>query len=373
MMMLSKIQVRGVLEMKFNKLSLFLSIFVAFLSLSFVQAYYLQLDLREQINQDSGNVEVSVLSINSVDGDYNFFVAESENLSQIYRLDLIGSLGEVIDSFYFDSSLIDSGLNGPNSAEVEILFNSTNSVVLPYSSGVEKGVLFFNNLPKLEIDFSSISRPICKLEGETGSYGQEGCCEGLSQIIVNPDQNVFSCIKTNDGICDSLETQYNSFFDCFNISSYSCKSDFVKNMFGGCTALVNATCGNDIIEPVNFEQCDDGNNISGDGCSSNCKFESTGSCSKQIGFVLFNNNSYQNTCDGNKLITYSCRFNLFTFNILRMFKYSLNQNVRTCEFSCLADRCITQEEFNQLNNHTVPSLPPTGLDLPPEPEKPLPL
>src|SRR3979409_1246525 len=34
---------------------------------------------------------------------------------------------------------------------------------------------------------------------------------------------------------------------------------------------VQATCGNGVLNP--FEECDDGNNIGGDGCSANCMME----------------------------------------------------------------------------------------------------
>ena len=32
-------------------------------------------------------------------------------------------------------------------------------------------------------------------------------------------------------------------------------------------------CGNGVLEPKNGEECDDGNNVDGDGCSANCKRE----------------------------------------------------------------------------------------------------
>lgn len=42
--------------------------------------------------------------------------------------------------------------------------------------------------------------------------------------------------------------------------------------------ITNCLCGNGIWEIKFNEQCDDGNQISGDGCSWNCKLESTFKC-----------------------------------------------------------------------------------------------
>ena len=40
-------------------------------------------------------------------------------------------------------------------------------------------------------------------------------------------------------------------------------------------------CGDGIFSPNNFEECDDGNNIDGDGCSANCKKEPEPTCPVQ--------------------------------------------------------------------------------------------
>lgn len=45
--------------------------------------------------------------------------------------------------------------------------------------------------------------------------------------------------------------------------------------FGTCTASTECTpCGNELVEPG--EQCDDGNEVAGDGCSANCQDENCG-------------------------------------------------------------------------------------------------
>lgn len=49
---------------------------------------------------------------------------------------------------------------------------------------------------------------------------------------------------------------------------------FLKALVGG--GIVNVCCGNGILQPALGEQCDDGNKISGDGCSNQCIIEFCG-------------------------------------------------------------------------------------------------
>jgi YD repeat-containing protein len=81
------------------------------------------------------------------------------------------------------------------------------------------------------------------------------------------------------------------------------------------------------------------------------------------------------TCIDNQTVRkYSCGFGMN----LDFFKLKKTKTYKdyTCPFFCSDGRCITQEEFNQINetlNITLPLVNQTLLDLPPEPEKPLPL
>ena len=43
-----------------------------------------------------------------------------------------------------------------------------------------------------------------------------------------------------------------------------------------CQVEVGNACGNGMLEPGNDEECDDGNTQDGDGCSSNCQYEPVG-------------------------------------------------------------------------------------------------
>ncbi len=62
---------------------------------------------------------------------------------------------------------------------------------------------------------------------------------------------------------------------------------------------LHVPCGNDIVEPQHLEQCDDGNNISGDGCSAACQSETL--CGNGI------IDSGEECDDGNATETDACR------------------------------------------------------------------
>ena len=42
---------------------------------------------------------------------------------------------------------------------------------------------------------------------------------------------------------------------------------------GGFCSIPNCVCGNNVVETLCGEQCDDGNSVDGDGCSFNCQKE----------------------------------------------------------------------------------------------------
>ena len=106
-----------------------------------------------------------------------------------------------------------------------------------------------------------------------------------------------SCVDTDGGKNYDVKGNTNvtnstgkfSYIDtCFEniISEYYCDANKVKRESyncpydcanGACKVAGNETnqtlCGNGIIEPDNDETCDDGNVVSGDGCSSICRIE----------------------------------------------------------------------------------------------------
>src|SRR5690348_3555986 len=61
--------------------------------------------------------------------------------------------------------------------------------------------------------------------------------------------------------------------DGVNNSQYS-TSTATRNCLADCSAFA-PYCGDGILQQVYGEQCDDGNNSSGDGCSASCVIEST--------------------------------------------------------------------------------------------------
>ena len=85
----------------------------------------------------------------------------------------------------------------------------------------------------------------------------------------------------------------------------------------------NAVCGNGAVEPPG-EQCDDGNTVSGDGCSSACQLESTdepADLDKDGDVDIFDYNiligNFGNTSCGNAAdIDGNCKVDIFDYNIL---------------------------------------------------------
>ena len=83
---------------------------------------------------------------------------------------------------------------------------------------------------------------------------------------------------------------------------------------------------------------------------------------------------YDSCIDNQTVRKYSCGFGMN----LDFFKLKKTKTYKdyTCPFFCSDGRCVTQEEFNQINqtiNITIPPVNQTTLDLPPEPEKPKPV
>jgi cysteine-rich repeat protein len=94
----------------------------------------------------------------------------------------------------------------------------------------------------------------CGACGNVCATGQS-CVAGACVPDCNPGQAV--C----DGACTDTLTSAMHCGGC----DQPCASDEVCDL-GSCT-----TCGNGVWEPG--EQCDDGNNTSGDGCSADCRYE----------------------------------------------------------------------------------------------------
>jgi cysteine-rich repeat protein len=92
---------------------------------------------------------------------------------------------------------------------------------------------------------------ICQQDISDGWFGQTG----------NVRKNCCQCKGCGDGI---VQTTGNFNEQCEPPNTPGCSA----------TCQIDSVCGNDIVEFG--EQCDDGNNVDGDGCSSTCQFETGG-------------------------------------------------------------------------------------------------
>jgi len=94
--------------------------------------------------------------------------------------------------------------------------------------------------------------------GVDGNVGSNVCSENNTNVVQNYQS--FTCVNpgTVNSSCSNVVSQSN-----VQACSYQCSN-------GSCITQP-AVCGNSIVESE--EQCDDGNLLNGDGCSSTCKVE----------------------------------------------------------------------------------------------------
>ena len=139
----------------------------------------------------------------------------------------------------------------------------------------------------------------------------DGVCDGFPEFCGNCEEDCGECEPTcGDGVCDSEETCDNCWSDCWmecgdgfcgdgvcegGETCTTCETDCggcgdgvcgdgvcdseetCVNCFPDCGGCGDGVCGDGIIQQPNsdgiYEECDDGNILSGDGCSSSCDFE----------------------------------------------------------------------------------------------------
>jgi hypothetical protein len=116
---------------------------------------------------------------------------------------------------------------------------------------------------------------------ETCTGGTDEDCDGLIDCADTTDcgqaTNCQSTLSCGDQICNGEETCSTCSQDCGSCGGGG---------GGGSIAVHIATCGDGVYE-VSYEQCDDGNTINGDGCSSVCTIETVaGASTEQPGEVL---------------------------------------------------------------------------------------
>lgn len=103
----------------------------------------------------------------------------------------------------------------------------------------------------------------------SGDLGSEGTWN--MDAVVNPHERVFIWLDfdgaTNIGDLGAQEAHFSGTYFSFDNGCYSQDPE--------APTQVPAACGNGILEPWNGEACDDGNTVSGDGCSSICLNESS--------------------------------------------------------------------------------------------------
>ncbi|EAS02540.2 myxococcus cysteine-rich repeat protein (macronuclear) [Tetrahymena thermophila SB210] len=168
-----------------------------------------------------------------------------------------------------------------------------------------------NNIPNCQqcvsgkyLDATNICQP-CDQSCQTCNGGQPNQCLSCnsqdSNIVLNSD-NTCTCksvyysfesstqrckpicgdkFKTPEEECETFDSSFENVFGCDSnckiVSGYKCfhQDPYILDI------CISSLCGDGKVDPS--EQCDDGNNINGDGCSLDCKQETGFNCQVQSG------------------------------------------------------------------------------------------
>jgi cysteine-rich repeat protein len=318
--------------------------------------YYVKLDFNENFNNlGSGfSSDFSFAGLENIYGNYDTKVREYNSLGYegMYELRVYNEFENMLGSYAFESALIGFYDNFGNTEDMGGIYFSdsgVNSVIIPYGSNYYIGRIFYNEELKTEFYFSGVwQNRSCLMQGEFSAEDRR-CCEGLTQSWVS--SNDFTCIKCGDGICSEFENSYLCFNDCSDERETICADGRIKGKYGCVEAGV---CGNGIVD--NGEECDDGANFNGDGCSSNGNIEY---CFDFDGFLEFDNSIFNSSrifgsgeyredecVDEKSLKEYYCGYNIQWdfWNMKKIVKSSIIE----CEFGCIMGECL-REAINETN------------------------
>eukprot|EP01098_Paradermamoeba_levis_P006207 TRINITY_DN2582_c0_g1_i1.p1 TRINITY_DN2582_c0_g1~~TRINITY_DN2582_c0_g1_i1.p1 ORF type:complete len:839 (-),score=304.57 TRINITY_DN2582_c0_g1_i1:204-2720(-) len=185
------------------------------------------------------------------------------------------------------------------SFDMEIQFKHTSNT----GATANIAVLFQvgSNNPILDTFWSQIpQRTTCGCgNGRLEPWMGEECDEGPRNSNSNPNSCRTNCrwFRCGDGIIDATEICDNGALNSNTVPD-ACR-----------TTCTLPYCGDGVLDKNNREECDDGNNVNGDGCSSRCTREET--CGNGVIDVneecddgIMNSNSLPNACRLNCLKAY---------------------------------------------------------------------
>jgi len=348
---------------------------------------YTRITLNESlVYDDYGNVtdlNLAFASQENLYGNYESFINNYDSeVPETYILRVYNTYNQTLGNYSLSTSLLvyyDNFGNETDPGGVILLNESQNSLIIPYFPSISKiTIQSFNGTERVLTGFNpslvSCVRT-CKNEGETGIFANDTCCEGFAQV--QKDENSFVCIKVGDGICNSSigEDRYNSYSDCAVSFNFFCLYGSIKTQFG---CVSQNVCGNNVLEFNNTEECDDGNNDNGDGCTFDCVLEnSTSTCREYNSFSVYNTTKYVNTCTLNGGINqYYCGYNLFRLDFWNVFTDKvIKTRTINCAYGCSNGVCLPQLIINSSLNQTIPinstiNNTNSQADLPPEPQAP---
>ncbi|MBS3066246.1 hypothetical protein J4205_00325 [Candidatus Pacearchaeota archaeon] len=178
--------------------------------------------------------------------------------------------------------------------------------------------------------------------GEICEYNQELTCNDLFD-------------NDRDGLIDALDSDCTSPKECSDTldNDGDGLTDFPNDL--GCidandndetdTINPNPNCGNGVVDLADGEECDDGNIVDGDGCSSSCLLEFGASCNsngiKETGEICDGNDLNGETCisqgyeSGNLLCNTQCGYDTSECDICGDEICSGSENSETCPADCI--------------------------------------
>ena len=131
---------------------------------------------------------------------------------------------------------------------------------------------------------------ICGVSTNCGTCTSGNSCNSTGQCITTPascgDGNLDVGEKCDNGNGNTNTQCTPPYGGTCNYCSLSCES----------ITLAGARCGDGVVNIVNNENCDDGNTLSGDGCSSSCLTESEWECLGQPSTCTITVNSCPSYC-----------------------------------------------------------------------------
>jgi cysteine-rich repeat protein len=312
------------------------------------------------------NYSINMQEVNIIDSEEEQYYAPDYPTQDSTELTtkLISENGAELASKDFDSLLrfYYWELNISTEEEANKL-NATigNYVTFPYYSNATKIEIYYKGNKIYSYNFRQKlcnHNSICENPFSGNSYMSENYLSCPDDCAAN-SLDGYCYINTgiseydfNDGICD-----------------FDCQHDTDANDIYGGECMKPGICGNKVVE--GREECDDGNQINYDGCTSECKIEKCIDYDSSVSFeeslfvksyVTDSGYFYDECVDNNSVREFYCGLPWYLFG-----DRIVKSTVRDCEYGCENGACLLNPNVNETlppeneTNQTIPQNTSNGL------------